>query len=212
MLVQSIHPAVFFDKDGVLHEKIPNNVNPSLMSLTQGAGEALRQLQSAGYWLFVISNQPGVAKGLFKEEALLAVRRRLNEMLGSEGVTLNGFYYCPHHPEGRIKQYSMECFCRKPSPGMLFRAAREHNLDLSNSWFIGDILNDIECGRRANCGTILVENGNEKDWHDGAMRRPHFTVSNMLEAAQIVLENSQTILPAELPKNSNSLARNRSLF
>ncbi len=204
MPTHDLHPAIFLDKDGTLLENVPYNVNPSLMRFTPGAVEGLRLLGKAGYRLFVITNQSGVAKGLFPESALGDTRQHLEDMLGKEGLSLDGFYYCPHHPEGRVKQYSKNCFCRKPNPGMLFQAAGEHDLNLSRSWFIGDTLNDIECGLRANCGTILLDNGDETEWKNGPMRQPNFTTTNLLEAARIILENPRPPQASRLPVRSYS--------
>ncbi len=209
-LAQTTRSAVFLDKDGTLLENVPYNVDTSLMNFAPGAREALRKIQEAGYPLFVISNQSGVARGMFKEEALLPVRQHLQEMLRDQGVRLDGFYYCPHYPQGSVSQYSMTCFCRKPSPGMLFRAAREHALDLSNSWFIGDILDDIECGRRGNCRTILIDHGGETEWKGGPMRQPHYTVSSLVEAAQIILENIRIPFPTRFAKDPVANTKDRS--
>src|SRR5690349_10719996 len=138
--------AVFLDKDGTLIEDVPFNVDPDLIRLSPHAGAALRLLQQAGHGLFVVSNQSGVARGLFAEEALLAVERRLRALLLDEGVRLDGFYYCPHHPDGSVRRYATRCMCRKPMPGMLRNAAREHGIALEESWMIGDILDDVEAG------------------------------------------------------------------
>lgn len=178
--------AVFFDKDGTLVEDIAYNVDPELIRLAEGALDALRQLQNAGYKLIVVSNQSGVARGFFPEQALVPVERRLRAILSTAGVKLSGFYYCPHHPAGVREEYAIECDCRKPKPGMLLRAAREHDIDLAASWMIGDILNDVQAGKSAGCKTILVNNGHETEWVLTPERRPDFLVSNVLEAAEVL--------------------------
>lgn len=178
--------AIFLDKDGTLVKDIPYNVNPGLIELTWHAGQALQLLQHMGYSLFVVSNQSGVAKGLFTEAALDPVHQRLTELLAQYGVELSGFYYCPHSPDGVIDRYAVPCTCRKPLPGMLFRAAHEHDIDLSQSWMIGDILHDVEAGRRAGCQTILIDNGNETEWKLSAQRTPHFKASDLYAAAAII--------------------------
>lgn len=200
--------AIFLDKDGTLVENLPYNVDPARMKLARGAGDALRQFQAAGYLLFVISNQSGVARGLFPEEALKGVRERLEQMLLSEGVKLDGFYYCPHFPEGKVGKYAVTCFCRKPSPGMLFQAVREHGLNRTASWMIGDILTDVECGRRAGCKTILLDNGNETEWLSGPFRRPDYTARDLAETAKIILGKAPFMpeiggLQAELTSESD---------
>lgn len=183
--------AVFIDKDGTLVEDVPYNVLPERIRLTHGAGAALSTLSDAGYALFVVSNQPGVALGRFPEAALEVVRRELCRLLAGYGVILAGFYYCPHHPTGRVAGYSGLCNCRKPRPGMLQRAAIEHGIDLGASWLIGDILDDIEAGRRAGCRTVLLDTGHETEWRRGPGRRPHHVVQDLPEAAACILASPQ---------------------
>lgn len=185
--------AVFLDKDGTLIEDVPYNVDPDRIQLGNGAIEALRSLHAAGYKLIVISNQSGVARGYFAETALVNVDRRLRELLG---VPLSGFYYCPHHPNGTVTEFAIECDCRKPKAGMLKRAAQDHDIDLARSWFIGDILNDVEAGRTAGCRTILIDNGNETEWILERSRLPNHIVENLTQAARIVAAIDQ---PTQTP-------------
>lgn len=187
--------AVFLDKDGTLVENVPYNVDPEKISLAPGAVEGLKILHAAGYKLIVISNQSGVARGLFKEGDLVQVEEQLKKLLKAEGIPLSGFYYCPHHPDGRVRDYTVNCMCRKPRPGMLFTAAREHQINLASSWVIGDILDDVEAGRRADCSTILLDNGGETEWSMTPYRRPHYTAPDLLEAAKIIDKASR---PAQL--------------
>jgi histidinol-phosphate phosphatase family protein len=178
--------AIFLDKDGTLVENVPYNVNPALLELTWHAGPGLQMLKQLGYALIVVSNQPGVAKGLFTETALQGVEQRLGGLLAQYGVTLDGFYYCPHSPDGMVERYTMSCTCRKPMPGMLHRAAREHGIDLDQSWMVGDILHDVEAGRRAGCRTVLIDNGNETEWEMSALRMPDFRAADLYEAAVLI--------------------------
>src|SRR4051812_7101588 len=120
------HRAVFLDKDGTLVEDVPYNVEPSRIRLGPGAAAGLSQLHAAGFLLIVVSNQSGVARGMFSEDALTAVHERLKELLAEFGVSLSGFYYCPHHPQGTVARYAVKCSCRKPEPGMIRAAASEH--------------------------------------------------------------------------------------
>jgi histidinol-phosphate phosphatase family protein len=193
MAMSSRTSAVFLDKDGTLIEDVPYNVEPRHMRLVPGAGEALHLLARSGYRLIVVSNQPGVALGLFPEYALRAVEQRLQELLLPAGVSLHGFYYCPHFPRAKIPAYRLHCNCRKPASGMLTRAARDHALDLSSSWLVGDILDDIEAGRRAKCKTVLINNGNETEWELTAERCPHAVATNLLEAAQTIVRVDRDI-------------------
>lgn len=178
--------AIFIDKDGTLVEDVPYNVNPSLLALTWQAGHGLQLLQQLGYGLFVVSNQSGIAHGLFTEAALELLQHHLTKMLAQYGVMLDGFYYCPHCPEGVVSRYAISCTCRKPMPGMLYRAAREHDIDLENSWMIGDILHDVEAGRRAGCKTVLIDNGNETEWKLSPQRTPHLTAPDLYTAATLI--------------------------
>ena len=177
--------AVFLDKDGTLIEDVPYNVNPDLIQLTAGAEIGLRSLTSAGYKLIIISNQSGVARGYFPELALQAVEAKLRHLLAKFGVTLTGFYYCPHHPQGK-SPYNIECLCRKPEPGLIVRAAQECKIDLSSSWFVGDILNDVEAGYRAGCQTVLIDNGNETEWVISPQRIPDYIAIDLEQAAHFI--------------------------
>ncbi|HEX8399008.1 MAG TPA: HAD family hydrolase [Pyrinomonadaceae bacterium] len=170
--------AVFFDKDGTLVKDIPYNVNPDLIVLNEGAAETLRKLKKAGFKIFIVSNQSGIARGFFEEKDLTAVWEKLDELCEIE---FDGFYFCPHFPDGKIPEYSFLCDCRKPEAGMILRAADEHNLDLQNSWIVGDSPKDAEAGRLAGCQTILL--GDETNNSD-------YTVQNLKEAAQIILNQA----------------------
>ncbi len=177
------NPCVFLDKDGTLVEDIPYNVDPGLIRLSAGAAEGLRLLHASSFRLIVISNQSGVALGRFPESALAGVRARLEELLEDVGVPLAGFYYCPHHPQGQLPCYTQACLCRKPQPGLITRAAWDHEIDLAGSWFVGDILDDVEAGHRAGCRTVLVDNGHETQWRRSPLRWPHHVAASLADAA-----------------------------
>lgn len=185
--------AIFLDKDGTLVNDIPYNPDPRRVTLCSGAGAALRLLARLDYRFFVVSNQDGVAHGHFGEHDLDGIHHRLSDLLFREQLTLDGFYYCPHHPEGRIKAYSVNCMCRKPMPGMLMRAAREHDIDLHASWMIGDILHDVEAGNRAGCRTVLIDSGNETEWQLGNHRLPNRVVADIYSAAVIIASEEGAI-------------------
>lgn len=182
--------AIFIDKDGTLISDVPYNVDPDKIVLTDGAVEGLRLLQRKGYALIVISNQAGVAHGYFAEEDLEPVIFRLHRLLGSAGITLNGFYYCPHHPMGKLSQYTVSCNCRKPAPGMILKAAADMNISLQASWMIGDILHDVEAGNRAGCQSVLINNGNETVWEMNEHSRPAYIAKDLLEAARLIINHS----------------------
>jgi len=179
--------AVFIDKDGTLIHDVPYNVDPALIELQPLAGQSLRALKDSGYTLIVVSNQSGVAKGYFTESALQDVQSRIRQLLAAYDVALDGFYYCPHHPEGVLPEHSIVCACRKPQPGMILTASRELGIDLHLSWMIGDILDDIEAGNVAGCTTILLDNGNENEFKWSERRKPAFTAGSLREAADIIV-------------------------
>ena len=178
--------AVFLDKDGTLVENVPYNVDPAQVRLCTGVAEGLRQLQHNGFRLFVVTNQSGVARGYFPESALAPMFAQLRDLLAAQGVALDGIYYCPHCTEGTLPQYATPCACRKPLPGMLLEAAATHGIDLAASWMVGDILHDIECGRRAGCRTVLVDSGNETEWQLSEMRTPHLIAPDLHSAATMI--------------------------
>jgi len=179
--------AIFLDKDGTLIPDIPYNVKPALITLQANAIKGLQRLRDEGYLFIVISNQAGVASGIFTEDALPAVEKRLAELMDVHGLQLSGFYYCPHYPDGIVEGYNYDCDCRKPKPGMIINAGQDHNIDLAESWMIGDILNDVEAGNRAGCKTVLIDNGNETEWVTGPMRVPTYTCTSINQAATNIL-------------------------
>ncbi|MDB5933710.1 MAG: family hydrolase [Massilia sp.] len=178
--------AIFLDKDGTLIDDIPYNVAPHRMTLCDGAGPALRLLSARGYRLFVVSNQDGIGNGRFTEATMVVVGARLSQLLATEHLVLAGFYYCPHHPRAALARYACTCNCRKPAPGMLLRAARQHGIDLAASWMIGDILHDVEAGNRAGCRSVLLDKGHETEWLAGPQRTPTHTARDLPHAAQLI--------------------------
>jgi len=178
--------AIFLDKDGTLIPDVPYNVNPDLISLQPGVIEGLKLLKDTGYVFAVISNQAGVARGYFKYEDLQKVEDKLNLLLNEEGIQIEKYYFCPHHPLGKVPEYSIACNCRKPEPGMILQAAKDMQVDAAQSWMIGDILNDVEAGNRAGCKTVLLDIGNETEWIEGPFRKPTFVASDFLQAARFI--------------------------
>ena len=178
--------AVFLDKDGTLVEDIPYNVEPDLIQPVEGVWKSLRLLHDAGYQLVVVSNQSGVARGFFTEADLEPTEKWLTWIFTAAGASLAGFYYCPHHPQGKVIQYAVDCPCRKPKPGMLYQAAQDLDIDLAASWMVGDILNDIEAGNRAGCRTVLIHNNHETEWDLSPWRRPDFMVGDLVSAARLI--------------------------
>ena len=180
--------AVFIDKDGTLIPDIPYNTDPELIRLNDEAAPGLIKLQNAGFLIIVITNQSGIARGLFTERELEPVKSKIRMLLSGSGIQLSGFLYCPHHPDGKIKEFALDCECRKPKPGLLLQAALKFNIDLRGSWMLGDILNDVEAGNRAGCKTVLIDNGGETEWQIGDYREPKYIAANINQAADYILK------------------------
>jgi D-glycero-D-manno-heptose 1,7-bisphosphate phosphatase len=152
--------AVFLDRDGVLIEDIDLLTQASELRIMAGVPAALRQLKQYGFRLIVITNQAAVARGLITEPQLRELHLQLDRELVQAGAApIDGYYYCPHHPNATVPAYRLACACRKPEPGLLLNAARDHQIELPASFTIGDRITDIIAGSRAGCRTILVQTG-----------------------------------------------------
>lgn len=183
--------ALFVDRDGTLVWPRHYPSRPEELILFDGISAPLVQLQAAGFLLIVITNQSGLAHGYFDEVALEAMHAHLAAKLGKLAVRLDAVYYCPHHPEGHVGALAIDCDCRKPRPGLLKRAAADLDIDLARSWFVGDILHDVEAGNRAGCRTVLVDNGGETEWLHGPYRSPAYTVRCTVEAFRLIAGEEQ---------------------
>jgi len=150
----------FIDRDGVLNEERAFVHRIEDFAFVPGSIEALRALQAAGYLLVVVTNQSGIARGLYSETDYLALTVDIRERLAAEGVILDAMEYCPHLPDAPVARYRVECDCRKPKPGMLMRAIRALDIEAASSFLVGDRLSDIEAGRAAGIGRcFLVRTG-----------------------------------------------------
>lgn len=150
--------AVFLDRDGTINVEREYLYRIEEFEFVAGAPEAVRLLNAAGFFVVVVTNQSGVARGYYSEEDVEILHRHIAFELGKFGARVDAWFYCPHHPQGR-GSYSLPCRCRKPLPGMLIEAARRYDIDLASSVMIGDKLVDIEAGLAAGCRTLLVRTG-----------------------------------------------------
>lgn len=179
--------AVFLDRDGTIIEDCDYLSDPERVRLIGGAAEAIRELRKAGYFIVMVSNQSGVARGMFALRAVEEVNARVREELAAEGARLDASYYCPHYEKGSVPKYSIVCRCRKPLPGMAQSAASEHALELSESYMIGDKGSDVEFGR--NCGmknAFLVSTGHGAEQTIAALGYGT-RVRDIGQAAEIIL-------------------------
>ena len=152
--------AVFLDRDGTIIEDVGYPHERSKIKFLPRVSKAIKLLNENGFKVIVITNQAGVARGYFTEETVREINRYVQESLAKQGAFIDMIYYCPHHIEGIIEEYSKECYCRKPNPGMIEQAVLEFGIDLKNSFIIGDKISDIEAGQRAECKTILLAGEN----------------------------------------------------
>jgi len=136
-------PAAFLDRDGVLNIDHGYAYRPEQIEWVEGAAEAVRLLNEAGYYVLVVTNQSGVARGFYDEAAVQSLHAHMQDILSRHGARIDAFYYCPHHPDGSIKSFAVQCRCRKPGPGMLEQAAREWPIDIGASFLIGDRDHDL---------------------------------------------------------------------
>jgi len=159
-----MNKVVFLDRDGVITEDPPHYAHRvDQVRIISGSGEAIRLLNERGYLVIVVSNQSGVAKGYYQERDVGLFNNEMKRQLSLEGAHINALYYCPHHSEGIVKEYCKSCTCRKPQPGMLIRAAEEHQINLKESFMVGDKFSDIVAGNSVNCRTIFVLTGHGMD-------------------------------------------------
>jgi len=178
--------AVFLDRDDTLIED-PGYINhPDQVKLLDGVTEALIELKALGYKLVVVSNQSAVARGIVTEKVLAEIHERLNQLLAEKGAYLDRIYYCPYHPDGVVPKYRRESDFRKPNPGMLLRAADELDIDLAQSWMIGNSNRDIEAGLRAGCKTILIDRFCDYKQLQPDAPKPDHRAVNIKEATNII--------------------------
>ena len=152
--------AIYLDRDGTINKYVGFLRNIDAFELLPGVADAIRVINASGYLAIVVTNQPVIARGEVTYEQLQEIHDKMETLLGNEGAYLDAIYFCPHHPDkgydGEIEALKIECDCRKPKPGMLTRAAQDFNIELSESWMIGDGENDIRAGKAAGCKTALI--------------------------------------------------------
>ena len=152
-------PTVFLDRDGTLIEEVGYLSHLDRIALYPWSIESVKLLNRAGFKVVVVTNQAGVASGLFDEDFIDEAHRFLDQKFSDGGATIDKFYYCPHHPEASVEAYRSECDCRKPKAGMLWKAAQELQLELSHSFVIGDRLSDLRLGPAVGAKSVLVRTG-----------------------------------------------------
>jgi len=161
--MRSKNKAVFLDRDGTINEEVEYLSDLKEFKLLPKVAPAIKLLNEHGFKVIVITNQAGVARGYFGEDKVEEIHQEMKRQLREKRAHLDGIYYCPHHPTEGMGKYKKNCWCRKPNPGMLEKAAKDFDLDLGKSYVIGDQLTDIELGNNAGCETVLVLTGCGKE-------------------------------------------------
>jgi D-glycero-D-manno-heptose 1,7-bisphosphate phosphatase len=182
--------AVFFDRDGTLNVEVGHLRRLDHFAMYPFAAKAVKHVNEAGLLAIVITNQSGVARGFFSEEHVHSANAKLTKHLEAGGARIDRIYYCPHHPEGPIEKFMQVCNCRKPSPGMLEKAAEEFGIQLDQSFVIGDRFVDIEAAHRVNAKSILVQTGAGKDElaSNTSALKPHFVAEDADAAVSWILK------------------------
>ncbi len=182
--------AVFLDRDGTINEEMGYINHASRFIVFDFVPEAIKTLNECGFLVFVVTNQSGIARGYFNEDLLLKLHTSLISKVEKEQAKIEKIYYCPHHPKEGISKYRVDCDCRKPKPGMIEKAKNEYNIDLKNSYIIGDRYKDIQFGKNIGLKTIMVLTGyglgeytyQKNTW----LEQPDNICNNLLEAANLI--------------------------
>ena len=185
--------AVFLDRDGVVIEEVGYLSDVSQLRFTPHSAQAVHLLNETKMKVIMITNQSGVARGYFSEAAITDIHQEMGKQLSAKKAFIDGIYYCPHHPEGTVERYAIQCDCRKPGLGLLTKAAEEHGIDLKHSYLVGDKLSDVECALKAGMTSILVLTGYGKDAMkkitEASSVKPVYIAKNLYEAAQWIIED-----------------------
>ncbi|MFA5097216.1 MAG: HAD family hydrolase [Candidatus Margulisiibacteriota bacterium] len=187
----NIKKTVFFDRDGTLVKDVGYLSDPEDIEILPGAAEAIKLLNRSGYLSIVISNQAAVARGILTEEALKKLNTAILKKFSEKGAIIDDVYYCPHHPTAGASAYTIKCECRKPKPGMILRAQKEHDIDLSLSYMVGDKSIDVEAGKNAGCRSILVLTGYGSEEKSKPGFSADFIANDPLEAVKWILRKGR---------------------
>jgi D-glycero-D-manno-heptose 1,7-bisphosphate phosphatase len=185
-----MQPAVFIDRDGTILDELGYVTPGKEITIFPFSAEAIGKLREKGFPVVVITNQGGIALGLYDHAFVDDTHARLDKTLRDAGGDITAWYYCPHHPDGKVEEFTQICDCRKPGTGMLEAAARDLNLDLAASWVVGDQWRDVELARRAGARSVLVRTGYgsglEADW-PADLAPPTVVCDDLLAAAEHIL-------------------------
>lgn len=160
--MKGLVPALFLDRDGVVNSEIGYLCKPEHVRFMPGLFDLCRAARSRGHKIIIVTNQAGIARGLYSEVDFHSLMQWMTEQFARERIQLDGYYFCPHHPEHAVARYRKDCPDRKPQPGMILRAAREHGIDLAQSLLVGDRCSDIQAGAAAGVRQLILLAGTER--------------------------------------------------
>jgi len=187
--------AIFIDRDGVINENVGDLVKPEQLKFLPGASEAIKNINASEYLAIIITNQPHIAKGFCTFEDMDKIHARMKDLLHERGARVDAIYVCPHHPkkgfEGEVPELKIACDCRKPKPGLILQAIKEHNIDPAKSWMIGDSKSDVVAGQGAGVKTIFViTGGGSGATHEDSLQdvKPDFVKKDLGEAVELILK------------------------
>ena len=188
--------AVFIDRDGTLSEEVGYINHPERFRLFPYAGKAIKRLNDNGWLAIVTTNQAGVARGYFSEEMIETVHKGMKDKLAINGARLDAIYYCAHHPSVGEPPYRFDCDCRKPKPGLITRAATDFDVDLKNSWMVGDRYSDIQMARNAGVKSAFVLSGYGRgEWEHQRQswtEQPDMVAENLLQVVLNIVGESKS--------------------
>jgi len=189
---KSQNKACFLDRDGVLIEEVNYLSSPDQVNVLPETIKALQLLKNNNYKIIVITNQAGVARGFFTEDSISKVHSEIDRQLKKYKLQVDHYYYCPHHPDGSVKKYAINCNCRKPMPGMILQAVKDYNLNLNNSFLVGDKMSDLLAAENSGCQGILVETGYGKEHKKEAVTRGFSVFSNIEQVVRFLLDKEKS--------------------
>lgn len=182
--------AVFLDRDGTMLEEGNYVDRLDRLIFFPYTIDAIRMLNDERFAVVVVTNQSGVARGMYPESFVAAAHQHIDERLRAGGARVDGYYYCPHHPEGSVAELRRDCECRKPRPGQLLQAAKDLNLDLPQSFIVGDRWKDIEAGRAVGTRAVLVRTGYGREAEHEKPTDDTLVVDNLIQAVAWILRQA----------------------
>ena len=185
-----LRPAVFLDRDGTINEERGHIQSPEDLILLPGVAKAIQSLNKSQYITVVVTNQSVIARGKCTEGGMEEINNRLQSLIGEDGASIDGIYYCPHYPDPEIpggrRDLNIVCGCRKPEPGLIMKAAMDMNINLASSWMIGDATRDIEAGKKAGLRSILLSE--EENSNNNSSVIPDATCRDLKDAVRFILD------------------------